>query len=67
MSLKYSITTADYMQWDEMTNLVRRLLHDKDYKMSLLIAIGCFWGLRISEMVTNSECRRVYHKREENR
>ena len=33
MSLKYSITTADYMQWDEMTNLVRRLLHDKDYKI----------------------------------
>ena len=25
MSLKYSSTTADYMQWDEMTNLVRRL------------------------------------------
>lgn len=52
MSLKYSITTADYMQWDEMTNLVRRLLHDKDYKMSLLIAIGCFWGLRISDILS---------------
>lgn len=52
MSLKYSITTADYMHWDEMTNLVRRLLHDKDYKMSLLIAIGCFWGLRISDILS---------------
>lgn len=52
MSLKYSITTADYMQWDDMTNLVRRLLYDKDYKMSLLIAIGCFWGLRISDILS---------------
>ena len=39
MSLKYSSTTADYMQWDEMTNLVRRLSKDGDYKMSLLIAL----------------------------
>lgn len=52
MSLKYSITTADYMQWDDMTNLVRRLLYDEDYKMSLLIAIGCFWGLRISDILS---------------
>ena len=51
MSLKYSTTTADYMQWDEMTNLVRRLGKDGNYKMSLLIAIGCFWGLRISDIL----------------
>lgn len=42
MSLKYSTTTADYMKWDEMTNLVRRLAKDGNYKMSLLIAIACF-------------------------
>ncbi|EKN07965.1 hypothetical protein HMPREF1076_04865 [Parabacteroides goldsteinii CL02T12C30] len=52
MSLKYSSTTADYMQWDEMTNLVRRLSKDGDYKMSLLIAVGCFWGLRISDILS---------------
>lgn len=52
MSLKYSTTTADYMQWDEMTNLVRRLSKDGDYKMSLLIAVGCFWGLRISDILS---------------
>lgn len=51
MSLKYSTTTADYMQWDEMTNLVRRLGKDGNYKMSLLIAISCFWGLRISDIL----------------
>lgn len=52
MSLKYSTTTADYMQWNEMTNLVRRLSKDRDYKMSLLIAVGCFWGLRISDILS---------------
>jgi len=51
MSLKYSTTTADYIQWDEMTNLIRRLTKDKNYKMSLLISIGCFWGLRISDIL----------------
>lgn len=51
MSLKYSTTTADYMQWEEMTNLVRRLSKDGNYKMSLLIAVGCFWGLRISDIL----------------
>lgn len=39
MSLKYSTTTADYMQWDEMTNLVRRLSKDGDYKMFYLLPL----------------------------
>lgn len=51
MSLKYSNTTADYLNWDEMTNLTRRLTKDGNYKMSLLISIGCFWGLRISDIL----------------
>jgi len=51
MSLKYSNTTADYMQWDEMTNLVRKLTKNNEYMMSLLITIGCFWGLRISDIL----------------
>lgn len=51
MSLKYSNTTADYVQWDEMTNLVRKLTKNNEYRMSLLITIGCFWGLRISDIL----------------
>jgi len=51
MSLKYSNTTADYIHWDEMTNLVRRLANDGNYKASLLIAIGSFWGIRISDIL----------------
>jgi len=52
MSLKNSITTADYLPWDSMLNLVRRLYRDGDYRMSLLIGCGCFFGLRISDLLT---------------
>ncbi|MEG1187857.1 MAG: tyrosine-type recombinase/integrase [Bacteroidales bacterium] len=51
MSLKYSNTTADFLDWNEMTNLVRKLYKAENYNMSLLIAIGCFWGLRISDIL----------------
>lgn len=50
MSLKYSTTTADYLEWNEMINLVRRLYDDKIFTYSLLIALGSFWGLRISDL-----------------
>ncbi|MBQ2885186.1 MAG: tyrosine-type recombinase/integrase [Alphaproteobacteria bacterium] len=51
MGLKYSTTTADYLDWQIAMNLIRRLAKDENYKMSLLIAIGCFTGLRISDIL----------------
>ena len=45
MSLKYSSTTADYLQWSEAMNLIRKLAKDGNYKISLLVALGCFTGL----------------------
>ena len=51
MSLKYSTTTADYLVWSDAMNLIRKLAKDGNYKMSLLIAIGCFTGLRISDIL----------------
>ncbi|MGD0756885.1 MAG: tyrosine-type recombinase/integrase [Bacteroidales bacterium] len=51
MSKKYSKTTADYLSWDQNLNLIRKLYNDGDYKMSLLISIGSFWGLRISDIL----------------
>lgn len=50
MSLKYSYTTADYLAWNEMTGLIRRLYADGNYTISLLLACGSFWGLRISDL-----------------
>ena len=52
MSLKYSNTTADYLNWTEAMNLIRSLTKDGEHKISLLIAIGCFWGLRISDILS---------------
>ena len=52
MSLKYSNTTADFLQWDEAMNLIRKLAKDKNYKISLLVALGCFTGLRISDILS---------------
>lgn len=51
MSKKYSTTTADYLNWDQMTNLVRKLFDNQNYRMCLLVAIGSFWGLRISDIL----------------
>lgn len=51
MSLKYSNTTADYLGWNEAMNLIRKLAKDKNHKMSLLVALGCFTGLRISDIL----------------
>ena len=40
MSLKYSSTTADYLQWSEAMNLIRKLAKDGNYKISLLVALA---------------------------
>ncbi len=50
MSLKNSHTAADYVEWNEAMNLIRRLYRDGDYRMSLFIGCGCFFGLRVSDI-----------------
>lgn len=52
MSQKHSYTTADYLPFDTATNLVRRLYRDEDYRMSLLVGCGIFFGLRISDLLS---------------
>ena len=51
MSLKGSSTRADYIEWNTAVNLVHRLYRDGDYRMSLLIGCGIFFGLRISDLL----------------
>ena len=51
MSLKGSTTRADYIEWNTAVNLVHRLFRDGDYRMSLLIGCGIFFGLRISDLL----------------
>ena len=51
MSQKYSTTTADFLVWSDAMNLIRKLAKDNNYKMSLFIALGCFTGLRVSDIL----------------
>lgn len=51
MSAKFSNTTADYLEWGQAMNLIRNLYNDENYRISLLVAVGCFFGLRISDIL----------------
>lgn len=44
--------TSDYIEWDVMLSLIRKLYRDGNFRMSLLIGCGCFFGLRISDILT---------------
>ena len=46
--------TSDYIQWDSAMQLIHKLYRDGDYRMSLLIGCGCFFGLRISDLLSLS-------------
>jgi integrase len=52
MSRKNSHTTSDALQWNDALNLIHRLYRDGNYRLSLLIGCGCFFGLRISDLRT---------------
>ena len=44
--------TSDYLGWDTAMSLIRKLFKDRNYRVSLLIGCGCFFGLRISDILT---------------
>lgn len=52
MSAKFSTTSADHLEWGQAMNLIRNLYNDGDYKISLLVSFGSFWGLRISDILS---------------
>lgn len=52
MSAKFSNTTADYLEWNEAMNLIRKLYDDKKITISLYIACSCFFGLRASDTLS---------------
>jgi integrase len=52
MSAKFSQTTSDYLEWNQSMNLIRNLFNDGNYKISLLVSFGSFWGLRISDILS---------------
>ena len=63
MSAKFSKSTSDYLEWNQAMNLIRNLYNDNNYKMSLLVSFGSFWGLRISDILS-LRWEQVYEKEE---
>ena len=51
MSLKGQKTKSDFLEWEKMQNLTLKLNRDKNRKMSLLILMGSYTGLRISDLL----------------
>jgi integrase len=51
MSLKGQRTTTSSLSWDDFRSLISKLERDCEYKYCLLIAIGVFSGLRISDLL----------------
>lgn len=56
MSLKFQNTTADYLEWDSNILLISKLFQDQNYKFSLLISLGSFFGIRISDILSLRFC-----------
>lgn len=44
-------TTTSFIDWNDFISLITRLENDKEYKFCLLISIGVFTGLRISDLL----------------
>ncbi len=51
MSLHGQKTTTTSMEWDQFKSLISKLERDGQYKFCLLIVIGVFTGLRISDLL----------------
>ncbi len=51
MALKGQSTKASFLEWDSMLVLLQKLDRDGQFKFELLIAIGCFTGLRIGDLL----------------
>ena len=52
MSIVGQKTKSDYIEWDRLQSLTQKLERDGDYKFTLLITIGMYTGLRISDILS---------------
>lgn len=51
MSLPGQRTTTSALSWDDFKSLIHKLERDREFKFCLLISIGVFTGLRISDIL----------------
>ena len=52
MALAGQKTKADFIEWNKLQSLILKLERDNETKFALLISIGIFTGLRISDILT---------------
>ncbi len=52
MSLVGQKTKSDFIEWDKLQSLTQKLERDGDWKFTLLITIGMYTGLRISDILS---------------
>jgi integrase len=51
MSLQGQGTTTGALDWDLFKSLIAKMEQDREYKYCLLMTIGVFTGLRISDLL----------------
>lgn len=51
MSLKGQRTTTTSMDWDDFKSFIGKLERDFEYKFCLLVSVGVFSGLRVSDIL----------------
>jgi len=44
--------TSNDLDWNQAINLIQNLYNQKDYKFSLLVSFGVFWGLLITDILS---------------
>ena len=52
MPIKGQKTTSSYVDWNTVTTLILKLERDGNWKFAILISIGIFTGLRISDILS---------------
>lgn len=62
MALKGIKTKSDFLEWDRLQLLILQLERDGDHQFRLLISIGCYTGLRISDIL-GLTWEKLYKKR----
>ncbi len=52
MTLKGDISKSEHIDWKYIPITIQKLELDKQYKIALIVAFGCFFGLRLKSILT---------------
>ena len=70
MSLEGSKTKSDYIEWGKAKSLIVYLERDKEWMFAVLVAVGIYTGLRISDILSlkwndllGRDCLRITEKK----